>query len=815
MKLSGALLLMVLLAGMQAGAGLLVREEFNTDSSHPDYTNGIYRSGRDLVDTNGNATCSGGSIVGFDESSAWKIPSTQSNGNYFDAYDGFMRIVKRTYGAVYVGRETSIDLNGKTQAYAMVRLKILSGGGGSDAANACFAYAGFSDTVSLGSGAGAAVGFSWNGSKWNLVLRYNNGGIAVTTLSEYVAYDSAYRIYWFMDEVENTIKVWVNESNPNAKPDLTVTDWQGTVSGIGYLSAGHAETGDSDVYVYEMLLGDSAEDVGMVPPPDSGLLFVLYGPPLEGLYVAPGAKGSGSGADPANAAAYTDVLFWNRVQSTLAFEPLTVWFAAGEYDAGHVVFENRGSANHRLCLRGTTPVGTVLTAGSELRLRGSRNIEVRHLNFTGNCSGYTVLLESAVTQSYNDCRDITINQCTFKNMPDLYYGAISILGTNAYNITIENCAFDTIGFNQHAHGLYAAHCCHDILVQSNLFRDVSGHCLDFRDRVSGVVVSGNEFLFTDSSYGQENANAIALPNWNQDAVDREIYGNGYTICSNRFIFDTDGDERCAIMFHFSGYSNLCGYTQIPTANDVVTLNSGSPKYKEEFLVGAGIDVPHFEIYGNIYNEHVFRRAEYSWSHYDHVSDTADIYNAFHRARFEDGFEYPDGNPVGWDLIETPGQTDVYTTDSDPAEGARSVRLRDLSASYSVRMDRDVGVPIMRGYYRTWVKINGHSSSVYPFYSTDAGEPAIYWIYGAANGSWRNNNETFSGSWVDNVWYCLEIEFDFDEDEYTVWIDNQKIADGVAIPGDATSLSGKIHIAPATIAEQGDMQMDSVRLGCYE
>lgn len=545
-------------------------------------------------------------------------------------------------------------------------------------------------------------------------------------------------------------------------------------------------------------------------------LMQIFSPsPTVDFYVAPTSRGTGSGIQPYNAAVYTDENFWSTVQNRLGFEPVTVWFMDGEYSSGDVRFQNQGNAANRLYLKGATSTGAVLTADTQLYLRGSRNLEISGLNFTGNCSSYAVLLQSATT-NYNECCDITISQCVFKEMPDLYYGAISVYGANAHNVTIENCIFDTIGYDQHAHALYAALNCHDIVVRSNLFRDVSGHCLDFRNGVSNVVVSGNEFLFTDSSYGKEDANGIALPNWNPDAEDREIYGNDYTICSNRFLFDVDGDERCAVMFHFSSYSNLCGYTQIPTVSDVVTLNSGSPKYKEEFLVGAGIDVPHFEIYGNTYNEYVFRRAEYSWSHYGYVSDTADIYNAFHGARFEDGFEYPDGNPVGWNIVETPGQTDVYTTDSNPAEGARSARLRDLSGSDSSRMSRDVGEAIARGYYRTWVKINSHTSSVYPFYSNDPDVSTIYWIYGYSNGSWRNNNgEIFSGSWSENIWYCLEIEFDFDADEYTVWIDNSKIADGIAIPGVSAALSGTVHVAPATISAQGDMQIDSVRLGVYE
>ena len=793
-----------------APEGLLVREEFNTTGG-PDYTNGLYLAGNDLGDA-GNATCSGGTMVGFSASDAW------TDNSYFEAYAGVLRVRSTSWGFGSSGRAISVDMSGKSEAFGKMRIK-------SNLAPASlstgYVYAGFSGNAVLGGDGGPTIGFKWDdaNSHWDMAIRYANSGGVVTPVVIDNVDTTARDVYWSMDADADTIKVWIDNNDRSIAADFTVTDWVGEVSNIAYFSVGQEETGLSSadsVYYYDALLGSTPESVGMITTPMSGFVFALYGPPDTDLHVAPSALGNGLGSDAANAAAYTDIVFWNRVQDTLSSKPVTVWFMDGAYDNGHVEFENRGSANHRLYLRGTTPAGTVLTDGTELRLRGSRNIEVFRLNFTGNCPGYAVLLQSAITQDYNDCRDITIDHCTFKNMPDLYYGAISIYGENAYNITIQNCTFDTMGFDSHAHSLYAAHSCHDILVQSNLFKDVSGHCLDFRSRVSHVVVSENEFLFTDSLFGDEGANGIALPNWNADADDQEIYGDDYTICSNRFIFDADGDERCAIIFHFSGHSNLCGYTQIPTSNDVVTLNEGGPKYKEEFLVGAGVNVPNIEIYDNTYNEHVFRRAEYSWSHYGYSSGTADIYNAFHRSRFEDGFEYPDGNPVGWDLAETPGQADVYTTDSDPAEGVRSARLMDISASHSARMDRGVGEAIARGYYRTWVKINSHTSSVYPFYSNDTDVPTIYWVYGYGNGTWRNNNgEIFSGSWTDNIWYCLEIEFDFDTDEYTVWVDNSKIADGIAIPGDGTALSGEIHIAPATIAEQGDVQVDSIRLGYYE
>ncbi len=267
-------------------SGLLVREEFNTSSTTPDYTNGIYRSGWDLVDTNGNMTCSGGSIVGFDETTAWDIPSGQSSGTFFDAYAGLLRMAQRTYGGTYVGRAITNSMVGKTEGYAVTRMKIRSGSGASDISG--FAWVGFAANNALGSAGGAAVGYSWDSanSQWNLALRYRSGGSpVVATVMTNVAYDTVRTIYWAMDDTADTIKVWVDENDVSATPDLVVTDWGGTVEAITHLSAGHAETGDSDVFVYEILLGDTPESIGMKTPPTEAYAEILSIEPVSASVV--------------------------------------------------------------------------------------------------------------------------------------------------------------------------------------------------------------------------------------------------------------------------------------------------------------------------------------------------------------------------------------------------------------------------------------------------------------------------------------------------------------------------------------------------
>ena len=100
-------------------AELLVRDEFNT-AGGPDYANGIYQSGKDLCDSAGNATCEGGTIIGYDSSSAWTNTST-----FIDAYANLVRLYHRTYSGTYTGRPITTALTGKTNVYAKATIQFV------------------------------------------------------------------------------------------------------------------------------------------------------------------------------------------------------------------------------------------------------------------------------------------------------------------------------------------------------------------------------------------------------------------------------------------------------------------------------------------------------------------------------------------------------------------------------------------------------------------------------------------------------------------------------------------------------------------
>ncbi len=279
-KFAGALAATVLMAG-STQATLFAHDTFEASAS-PSYTEGVYLHGANMTDTNGNATCIDTStnqyIVGFDSSNAWDAYYEASEGSYFDAYYGVMKLNARTYSQDFIGRRISTNLAAVSKAYAKVSMRIFNGSGGTGGASRSYALAGWCGSKALSSGGGAAVGFNWSTdrSEWDLVIRYSNGSIVYAPIATGIEYDMVYDIYYFMDDSSGIIKVWAEKSSdgnapaPDAgsEPDLLVEDWyNGTVGKIRYLSTGFAYTGDSDVYIYEASLADRAEDIGMTPPP--------------------------------------------------------------------------------------------------------------------------------------------------------------------------------------------------------------------------------------------------------------------------------------------------------------------------------------------------------------------------------------------------------------------------------------------------------------------------------------------------------------------------------------------------------------------
>lgn len=262
-SLIGVLVAAFLMTGVSQGA-LIAYDEFATAAT-ADPANGIYKSGADLGGAD-NKDVAGGSIVGFGGTNSWTASA------YYDAYAQKVRLVGRKYtSAAWADRQLLNSMAGKTEAYASLVLRVAD-----NAMSTGQVLAGFSDS-NMSSTKGSSVGYKWDGSNWDMVLRYRNtGGATFATIQEDIAPNVYNTINWSMNSDTDTIKVWVNENDINATPDLVVTDWTGSVALIdSFTSYFYATGAGNNAYLDTIQLGDTATDIGMVPEPMTMVLLSL------------------------------------------------------------------------------------------------------------------------------------------------------------------------------------------------------------------------------------------------------------------------------------------------------------------------------------------------------------------------------------------------------------------------------------------------------------------------------------------------------------------------------------------------------------
>ncbi|OHB49935.1 MAG: hypothetical protein A2Y10_09155 [Planctomycetes bacterium GWF2_41_51] len=549
-------------------------------------------------------------------------------------------------------------------------------------------------------------------------------------------------------------------------------------------------------------------------------------------YVAPQKQGNGDALTPANAAFYLSFTgFWNgKVKPALNNEPVTVWFVEGlgDYSTDRLNLSGIGNAANLFTLKGQKNGDGVWfnLANDEneplLNLYDAINVIVQDLNFTGD-----TCLEMAISLDY--ANNIEIDSCCFDEMRNAEYCAIWICH-GANNIKITNNWFSRIGKDYRAHGLYCRANCNNIEVTGNTFKDISGAYVVIRNNINNLTISNNQFESTGTYYWIENGRtrgedtyvAITIHNMNDSLLDAEVFGDNYTITDNNFVYAQNSMLINAIGWSHKGYETG-GYSQIPDQDEAEILENGGPNAKNDFLrYQAGFIPANMTITGNYYSDQIDERIIYEWREilgldpnnlpiYDDWQ-RKDIYSVFYQTRFSYDWE-SESDLNYWTVSEVPPYSDIYTTPNIPIQGARSVRLKDLSSAHVANLYKNVRTPITYGYYRTWVRVNSHTTHVYPVYTT--APSTIYWIRGNGNHTWGNTVATFSGSWTTGTWYFLEMVFDFNTDKYTVWIDYDKVADNISIPTSNTSMSGNLVVAPAGTSAQGDIQIDYNLLGFYE
>ncbi len=318
-----------------------------------------------------------------------------------------------------------------------------------------------------------------------------------------------------------------------------------------------------------------------------------------GFYAAPERRGTGDGRSPENAAGYLESAFWEGVREALEDGPRTVRLLPGRYTDDCLYLDRLGHAEHRLTVTGDPEGGTVFAGDDnwQLRLRGSRNIVLRHLHFRGEPANFALHI-----QSLGDlpARDILIEDCSFVDLLTTRYGA---LGTSraVSDVTVRRCTFKRIGDSAHAHMAYNSHGPENLFFYENYFEDTPGDYLRFRNRTGYVEIVGNTFVSTEVTL---NRPFIAAPLFNTEAPGTEKFPTRFHIADNVFRYaaweQRSWDRAYAVTFSVYGHTpEAFDYHLSPDEVAVIT-GDDLRAARAELLARTGIDASQIHLYGNTF-----------------------------------------------------------------------------------------------------------------------------------------------------------------------------------------------------------------------
>ena len=286
------------------------------------------------------------------------------------------------------------------------------------------------------------------------------------------------------------------------------------------------------------------------------------------LYAAPAAAGKGDGSSPENAARFWDASLWKRIQSELKNTPVTLQLAPGKYYTQHPAKPDTklnlidiGDDKNVFILRGAPDNASVFARHPDdsmasdpksknlqnlITLRKNcRNMIIEQLYFTGKgMCGYALQIRES--------RDITVRNCRWKDMRGVYYGA-SGANIKSANITWQDCTFDNIGFNSHAHMLYNGNQCKNLQVLNCTMTDAYGDFIRFRNQVDDVTIRGCSFV-DNGKYASSPIIAFPLFIDGEQPKDIEYFSTGLTVTGNTFVFKKKAARNWMMDFLISGYN---------------------------------------------------------------------------------------------------------------------------------------------------------------------------------------------------------------------------------------------------------------------
>ena len=328
------------------------------------------------------------------------------------------------------------------------------------------------------------------------------------------------------------------------------------------------------------------------------------------IYAAPQAAGKGDGSTPENAARLWDGNLWKKVQAELAAKPVTLKLAASTYytelpakKETSLVLRGIGNDKYPFTILGADNFGSVFSRhpNDSKEIKGnlfpllvirnkSKNIIVDGLAFSGNgiCSSGLNVAGS---------ENILIRNCRWKDFRGAYYTAS---GASAYskNITWENCLFENVGYDVHAHMLYITNDCSGLNVRNCTMIDAYGDFIRFRNKVDNVTVENCTFI-DNGKY--ESSPFISFPIFvTPQVVARggEFFSTGLTVRNNRFEFRKKGKRNWVMNYHISGF-NPPGRNYMLSRKDIAAFNVMNRNAQRKFLDDRmGLQTARFRFSGN-------------------------------------------------------------------------------------------------------------------------------------------------------------------------------------------------------------------------
>ena len=326
------------------------------------------------------------------------------------------------------------------------------------------------------------------------------------------------------------------------------------------------------------------------------------------IYAAPQAIGKGDGSTPENAARLWDGNLWKKVQTELTAKSVTLKLAAGTYytelpaqKETSLVLRGIGHEKNTFTIQGAENFSSVFSRhpNDSKEIKGnlfpllvirnkSKNIVVEGLFFTG-----TGICSSGLNIAGSE--NILIRNCRWKDFRGAYYTA-SGASADSKNITWENCHFENVGYDVHAHMLYITNSCSALTVRNCTMIDAYGDFIRFRNKVDNVTVENSTFI-DNGKY--ESSPFISFPIFVTPQVVKkggEFFSTGLTVRNNRFEFRKKAKRNWIMNFHISGY-NPPGRKYMVGKKDIAAFNAMSRDARRKFLddrMGLQVDRIHFE-----------------------------------------------------------------------------------------------------------------------------------------------------------------------------------------------------------------------------